>query len=288
MTTHAVTIGQRELWEQVVTQPQPRASVLIPKKLSASGYNSLTACPYQFFAQRMLRLHALDELSDLPQKRDYGVWLHQILNIYHQALLTQPSPPDQRLQKLQEISNQRFAVELAHSAAALGYYVRWQKAMPAYLEWCEKHEQDGWHYAHGELDVEKILSFPEGSITLQGRIDRIDQNATGESSVLDYKTKTLTPLRARLKSKEDHQLAFYGLLFEPPVVDASYIALEPEREKIGAVSAPEFSQWQQQLHTQITNNLSAISQDAPLPANGINDVCEYCDMRGLCRKGMWS
>ncbi|MDP3785520.1 MAG: PD-(D/E)XK nuclease family protein, partial [Undibacterium sp.] len=87
-------------------QPRPSAAVLLPASLSASGLSSLIACPYQFFAGRMLKLSAIDELSDMPEKRDYGDWLHAILNVYHARLKDENIALSvDRVAILEEISN---------------------------------------------------------------------------------------------------------------------------------------------------------------------------------------
>ena len=95
--------------------PAPAAPALLPRKLSASGYTSLVACPYQFFATRMLGLSGLEELSEQLEKRDYGDWLHQILHLYHVGLRDQGIGLERRAAYLQEISTQIFATELARS-----------------------------------------------------------------------------------------------------------------------------------------------------------------------------
>jgi ATP-dependent helicase/nuclease subunit B len=41
------------------------------------------------------------------------------------------------------------------------------------------------------------------------------------------------------------------------------------------------------LQQQITTTMQAVAHGAALPANGIESVCQYCEMRGLCRKGAW-
>ena len=41
------------------------------------------------------------------------------------------------------------------------------------------------------------------------------------------------------------------------------------------------------LREQIIANMCAVAEGAPLPANGIEVICQYCDVRGLCRKGAW-
>ncbi|MDD5331024.1 MAG: PD-(D/E)XK nuclease family protein, partial [Sulfuricella sp.] len=56
---------------------------LVPAALSASGYNSLMACPYQFYARYALRLNELDEVRQGLEKKDYGEHIHAILHTFH-------------------------------------------------------------------------------------------------------------------------------------------------------------------------------------------------------------
>lgn len=281
-----IRIESKTLAPKPVTMPAPSAPELLPATLSASGYNSFVACPYQFFATRMLHLSGLEELSDMPEKRDYGGWLHDILKTYHEAV--RDNPAQERDSLLREISDRIFKQELDKNAAALGYYVRWQKVIPAYLEWAGAREQQGWQFVLGEAWLEKSLALEEGAITLHGRVDRIDENAAGERAVLDYKTKSQASLTAKLKEGEDHQLMFYGLLSDRPVSAANFVALELTREKTGEAEAPQYVDWQRALEQHIIENMSAIKRGAALPANGIETICQYCEVRGLCRKGAWS
>ncbi|HEY8607349.1 MAG TPA: PD-(D/E)XK nuclease family protein [Noviherbaspirillum sp.] len=284
---HVAPLAETRLQHAAPQPPAPCAPQLLPRKLSASGYNSLVACPYQFFASRMLKLDVLEELSDMPEKRDYGEWLHAILRRYHERLREQPTPPEARPPLLQAITEEVFAEALSQGGAALGYYTRWQKAMPAYLEWANAREAQGWRFLIGEQHFEKILLWDGGQITLHGYVDRIDENAEGERAVLDYKTRNVQSLREKLKEAEDHQLAFYGLLSDLPVHAGTYVALELTRDKTGDAEAKQFRQWQALLEERIVATLRDIGAGAPLPASGIERVCAYCEMRGLCRKGAW-
>jgi ATP-dependent helicase/nuclease subunit B len=273
-------------------QPRPIAISLRPVTLSASGYNSFLACPYQFFATRMLGLSSLDTLSDMPEKRDYGGWLHAILKTYHDTLKAQPDryPNDKQEALLRQISETMFGDILQKSPAALGYSVRWQKAIPAYIAWSQQHTQAGWQFEMGEVWLEKKLDWEGQSITLRGQIDRIDKNQAGEFAVLDYKTNPASILRNRLKDAEDHQLPFYGLLAEQETKIISfghYVALEMTSEKLTEVVAKNYSTWQENLKASIIKNVTAIGQGAGLPAQGVTQVCQYCEVRGLCRKGAW-
>ena len=280
-------IASQSLQARPSAMPAPAAPQLTPSRLTASAYNSFIACPYQFFARRMLGLASLDELTDLPEKRDYGGWLHEILETYHETLRDQPCPPDQRESLLADISKKLFDSVIAKNAAALGYYSRWQKVIAAYVAWANEHEAQGWRFVFGEQAYEKPMALPDRELTLHGRIDRVDENGAGERAVLDYKTNNLVVLNKKLKDHEDHQLAFYGLLSDRPVAAAHYVALETTKDKVGDVSAPDYEEAQRALAAQISVNVQAIARGVGLPANGVASVCQYCDVRGLCRKGAW-
>lgn len=280
-------LALRELRQALPVMPRPAAPQLLPRKLSASAFNSLVACPYQFFATRMLALAGLDELSDMPEKRDYGDWVHQILKTYHETLRDKRIDRADREALLRAISDDVFGASLDKSAAALGYYARWQKIIPAYLAWANAREEEGWRFVAGEQWFEKTLRWDDGQITLHGCIDRVDENADGARAVLDYKTRNIGALRDKLREGEDHQLAFYGVLSDVPVEGALYVALEPTRGKTDAVGAERYDEWQRLLERQIIASVQAIAQGAPLPASGIERVCAFCEVRGLCRKGGW-
>ncbi|SMP57229.1 PD-(D/E)XK nuclease family protein [Noviherbaspirillum suwonense] len=287
LRTHQVESTPRRLRASPPSPPAPSAPALLPQRLSASGYNSFIACPYQFFATRMLGLAGLDEFSDMPEKRDYGDWLHRVLHAYHGALLAGAVPQEQREGLLRQCTDQVFNEALARNSAVIAYYARWQKALPAYLAWANEREAQGWQFVMGERRFERTLEWGGGSVTLHGRIDRIDCNAGGERAVLDYKTRDAASLRSKLKDGEDHQLAFYGLLSDEPVASASYVALEPTRDKAGEAEAPRYAESQQALRAHILASMAAVADGAPLPANGAGSVCQYCEVRGLCRKGAW-
>jgi ATP-dependent helicase/nuclease subunit B len=284
---HQVTLPHRQLTPLHPVMPKPVAPQLRPDRLSASGYNSFVACPYQFFVTRMLGLSKVEELSDMPEKRDYGGWLHEILMLYHTRLQAEDVAITERVSLLSTISEKIFGVAIDENAAVLGYYHRWQKAIPAYIAWANERESQGWHFEIGEQRLQKTLQWAEGEIRLHGQIDRIDRNASDERAVLDYKTRTMQALRDKLKCPEDHQLAFYGLLSGQSIESADYVALEPMKDLIGTVAAPSYPDWKQMLAVQITENMQALDQGAALPANGIESICRYCDVRGLCRKGAW-
>jgi ATP-dependent helicase/nuclease subunit B len=282
---HSPRLPQKMLNAVPAQMPRPTAPALMPDRLSASGYNSLVVCPYQFFASRMLRLSAADELSELPQKRDYGEWLHQILKQYHDTVHEQSVPVQEREACMASVSEAVFTEILLKNPAALGYQSRWGKIMNAYVAWANSHEAEGWQFGFGEQWQERLLSWEGGSVKLVGQIDRIDVGEDGERLVLDYKSAKKDKLNNRLKTLEDHQLPFYGLLLDPAPAAAAYVAIDDENPALA--KADNYATWRDGLQSQIIANWQAMSEGASLPASGTQKNCDWCDARGLCRKGAW-
>ncbi len=285
LPVHVPVRANSQLAAMQPLQPQPSAPQLIPATLSASGYNALVNCPYQFFASRMLGLRANEQLRELPEKRDYGDWLHAILKQYHDTLRDTPVPRDERHTLMATISDAIFAEVLLHNPAALSWQARWQARRDAYVDWANQQEVEGWTYAHGEHEAGIPLDYGAANIRLFGTIDRIDVNVEGEQRVLDYKTTARDKLNQRLKQHSDQQLPFYGLLLEPQASEAAYVAIDDEKSAL--LPVPDLDDWRNVLRAQLQDNFTAIADGASLVANGSGDSCTYCDMKGLCRKGYW-
>ena len=123
-----------------------------------------------------------------------------------------------------------------------------------------------------------------GEITLHGRVDRVDgRRQNGDArTVIDYKTGAAQGLKKKLKDPaEAIQLPFYAWLAEAaaaylPINEVPVAPLELDGETdVDAISR------------RLPELLEAIAAGAALPASGIDAVCQYCEARGLCRKGMW-
>lgn len=285
LARHVVPEAPLALTERLLQMPAPSAPSLLPSHLSASGYNSLVACPYQFFASRMLRLKVSDELAEQPEKRDYGQWLHQILQRYHETVSAQNTPLAQRAALLATLSDEVFDAVLGHQPAALGYAMRWKKFQPAYLSWANQREAEGWRFAEGEQERKVTLDLSAAQLSLIGRLDRVDRHEDGRLAVIDYKTSDKSALKKRLTGFEDHQLAFYGLLLSPAPAEAAYVAIDTDKTEY--LTAEPYDDWREQLAGRLRADLDDIHRGEPLPASGVSGSCGYCDMRGLCRKGAW-
>ena len=71
----------------------------------------------------------------------------------------------------------------------------------------------------------------------------------------------------------------------PRPAAAAYVAIDTDKPE--ALIAEPYEQWIDALEQRLSEDLQRIAAGAPLPAVGVDSTCQYCDVRGLCRKGVW-
>ena len=286
--------ARRESQPEVTTAPiattlaTPAAPLaLIPQRVSVSGYASLVACPYRFFARHVLGLGEMDEVSEEMEKSDYGALVHRVLERFHERYpMLSALAENEALSALQACVVEVFAPAVEENFLATGWRLRCEKRLAAYVAWQREREAEGWRFAQAETRVSQILPLADGQrVELYGRIDRIDHIGQGEASasLLDYKTQTAKAIRDRLN--DDVQLPAYALL-HGDAVQAAYVALDDER--IVAVAAgdedhPLMVEAEAQGQ-RLSSAFSAMRVGARLPAHGAESVCRWCEMSGLCRR----
>lgn len=268
--------------------PAPAAAALLPAAVSASAYASLVACPYRFFARHMLGLNEADEVREEFEKRDYGTWVHALLDRLHrQVPVLSALPRTAVLAQFRRLADEVFAEPVAFNFLSTGWKARLVGIADAYLDWQCAREAQGWRWQDGEIARDVAIPLASGTtLRLTGRLDRLDARGAGEAAILDYKTQS----RERLKQKvaepgEDVQLALYGLLYPAgTTAEAAYVALDGD--EVGEVAAnPDHSAAAEAAR--IATLFGAIEAGAPLPANAPESVCDWCEMRGLCRRDHW-
>jgi len=268
----------------------------VPQKISASGYQSLIDCPYQFFSRAVLKLRSPDEVEEEIEKRDFGEFVHEILHRFHQrfAVVTGLAITELRLGLLAE-TDAVFAAALEQNFMACAWRLQWESAIDSYLNWQLKREEQGWRWRAGEFESGFSLALENGeSFRLEGRLDRIDQRLSegkSQTAVIDYKARAATALQAKLKSAgEDVQLPVYAALAEAAypdfeVAEAAYLSIE--RNAVKQIAYPDADNMGEAHVTRLQTLFEAMHVAAPLPAQGVENVCKFCEARGLCRRDYW-
>jgi ATP-dependent helicase/nuclease subunit B len=291
-------------------QPAPHAQLdpeLLPAVLSASAYQDLINCPYQFFAARCLRLTPVEAIDETLEKSDYGMRVHRILDAFHSDVQGLPGPfsetitvanYDAAVAMLQEISRAVFARDLDDNFLHRIWLKRWLETIPGYLTWQMKRATE-WNVVGCEVNVQRedIIT----GLSLKGRLDRIDSNGGG-LGIIDYKTGGV-PRQDEIDSGEAVQLPFYALLGEGEkttaigsnfigqenrITRAEYLRLDADKVKTGAIlEGAALDESRQKLNASLTLILHELRNGTRLPAWGDELTCSRCSMEGLCRKQAW-
>ena len=278
-----------------ITAPAPiLLPQLMPEVITASAYQQLMNCPYQFYAARCLKLQALEDLRLALSKADYGERVHLCLNAFHKKVDALPEPftapltihnRHEAIAHLEKISEAVFSQDVVNNFQHHAWLTRWKHSIPHYIDWQTPH-QNQWRVTKTEHAV-KIGNF-HAHVSLKGRLDRIDSNQNGEWLIMDYKTGT-PPSKELVLQGEEVQLAFYTLLVTQPVIKVHYLVFKKDNISVTPALEGEELDWhreqnQQRLQTLIT----AIKNGTPLPAWGDEHVCQRCQFMGLCRKQSWA
>ncbi|HET9113526.1 MAG TPA: PD-(D/E)XK nuclease family protein [Burkholderiales bacterium] len=262
---------------------------LIPAEISVTGYNTLIACPYQYYARLILGLNEPDEISAEMEKSDYGQAVHAILYAFHASHpVLCDLPYDELLQDLTGTSLEFFAPGLENDYYVHAWQKKWLSKLPLYLEWQIGREKDGWFWHGGELARRREYALQQGrTIALYGRLDRIDKNV-GKYAILDYKTGNPQGLKYKLRQvDEDVQLPAYVILLQAPVGQTAFVSLDGK--VIDTIDLPEdtIPDASERCAERLISLFDQMYGHIPLPANGTDEVCRHCTMRGLCRRDQW-
>jgi ATP-dependent helicase/nuclease subunit B len=277
-------------------RPAPRAGQLLPARVSASQAQSLVDCAYQFYARRLLGLAAPEDLIEMPDKRDFGNALHMGLQRFHahwgDAAFERI---DNRAlgENLREHARAVFDPLVARSPAMLAFRRRFDGLVEGYVDWLRRHAAEGWRWTAGEQVNSEPLALRDGrTVTLTGRVDRIDAGAQGQLQVIDYKARPADALRRKLKEPgEDVQLPFYGLLLARCADSAAYVSFDragAAEAGVTEVAPPQrFDELVDAVGARLQADLQRIAEGSPLPALGVEAACRHCEVRGLCRRDYW-
>jgi len=273
-------------------QPRPGAGpARVAPTMSASGYNALMACPYQFHARYLLGLNETDEVQEEIDKSAYGQAVHAVLARFHvRHSVVSELARDAAVALLTRYSEQEFRGVIAANPLDAAWLARWKGLIPEYVDWQRAREAEGWRFAAAEADRAITIATPGGhAFTLRGRLDRVDRHeGTGTINVIDYKLRRAELLKKGLESRgEDVQLPVYALLWAEPVDAGLYLSIE--REGVKAVpAADDLAALAAETRDRLAAVYDALQDEAALPAQGTEVACEYCEMRGLCRRGQWA
>lgn len=273
-------------------RPQPATpEKFIPATISATQYQSLIDCPYQYFAKYILDIKSIDLNDDLDAS-EFGRLVHQCLHDFHfdQSDIARYrdidfalDARDTLISKLTEISTETFMRTSFPDAIKQGWLQRWLSNIASYIDWAIARSEI-WQPQQGEVVLGETLC---AGIDLKGQIDRLDTNSDG-LALIDFKTGII-PTEKSVIQGETVQLPFYTLLSND-IVQAEYLELGNQngvKTKV-SLNAQDLAELKANHQARLLQLVNDLKHNAPLAALGNERVCKYCDYQGFCRKAHWS
>lgn len=287
---------------RTAARPEPlrsAAAVLpserLPEKYFASTWQSLIDCPFQFLCRYGLGLPPAPETRDEMEGSDFGQRVHRILEAFHTgvaglpgpfraALTAETLPPAREL--MRAITTAVFAPDLRQSRLTQTWIHRWLNIADAYLDWqCERGVT--WRVQQTETSLSRVYSG-DTSVTIAGRIDRIDTDDAGHLALVDYKTGAV-PRTRDVTDGEALQLPLYALLPEQPVTEVMYLELGRDGLKDRPrLAGEELAALSEATRARLHALKGALDRGSALPANGDDPTCARCAYMGLCRRQHWA
>ncbi len=185
---------------QSMAPPAPApAAALRPRQLWVTEIDQLKGDPFAFYARKILRLAPLDPLDQDPTAATRGTRIHEVLENW-------VGSGAGNLDRLAQLTEAMLADEGRQFPLLRALWApRARRALAFAGEQILVAESQGWLTMVAEASGRLLL--PNG-ITIEGRADRVDRNASGGIIVIDYKTGRV-PAASAVKSGFANQL---GLL----------------------------------------------------------------------------
>ena len=298
------------------------AQIALPVSMSPSAYKALRDCPYRYYVRSILGLRQAKEFEEGFDASLAGQVLHALLKNFFQALKTEEQKSHSTIyqdldarrlwmqEHLTKHSEKEFERLIKGDARVMGTLRDWQKQIPSFIDWQLKREAAGWQYHDAELSVGFIVTLtdPDGvlrEIHIAGRADRFDVNANDPTAaaVIDYKNQGITKIKKRAERLlDDPQLLIYAravnenaLAAHLPgrtIEQAEWVSLKADVKKaedkiVRAHPVEDMSAMMTQFSEQLSEDLEVLWARKPMKAFAPDSVCQYCEARGICRKGMW-
>jgi ATP-dependent helicase/DNAse subunit B len=264
------------------------------KTISPTSIEDFLQCPFLFFGRKTLRLkerppQPRDRLDNLAQ----GSILHHALALWGQAPIFGAS-----------LLDQAFDEEIAKRRIPMGY--RTEAVRLELMRHFEAFLKDDQVPAPRDVRVEQKVSFPlNPTISITGRIDRVDVGPGKQALVIDYKYSAAERIKKNVAQSEDGdrvQAGLYllaaqkalgldplGMLYCGLRKTVSWSGWHFNRADLRTVGEARTKEALQELidgarqATLETHEAILTGRIVPRPKD--RDICKRCDFRDICRVG---
>jgi ATP-dependent helicase/nuclease subunit B len=291
------------------------------REWSERSLNAYASCPFKFFCDYMLRIRAVDEVTDDIDARDRGTMLHDVVRRFIAELGGKPidaARADYYSSRITQIATEVFRQGECERSSVPGrlceaFYSGIAQKLIKFVEsevnravatsgvW-SPHRLEWAFGRRFDFPVEVEVGAGADRVSVMGVIDRIDVGPDGALVIYDYKSGT-APSSADVKAGIELQLGLYALAAQEqlgkPVAAAWYIQLPAKgrtsgvfraayrrhldvKGKQGAMSDDEWERFMDSVRHRIAR-CDQGEQDGEFAPTPSDRACRYCDYSCICR-----
>ena len=306
--------------KKLLPNSKEKLEALKSKEYSISQLETYAACPYKYFAERILNLEPIEEPSEEIEALEMGSLLHSILYEFYTELKRKKiilhEASDKQFQEAEDLIFKiaEAKIEAANFNAALSFFEiekilgingkRKNSILYKFLEE-ERNNDEGYVPEYFELSFGKISQsgeeFKIGETKFRGKIDRV--------RVVDYKLGGKKPSTEDLYKGLSLQLPLYMYAakkliqaqlkkdYEP--AGSEIYSLKYQEEKFGRQSIKlsrkkttpeediELNEQLIKICLKAVEKYIAAIQEGKFHLSMLEDretkVCQYCNFRAICR-----
>ena len=300
-------------FDGIVGAQAPAVSSARDVSFSPTSLERYATCPFQYFAEKVLRLEPVRRLQQdhLPPLR-IGTLLHESLRVSYERLMLLQWPDSALTEALVQSTVQKAVTETfaGHAASqGTGHALLWTLACEQVTELVSaavssdqvEYLATGFRPVAFEVSVQGVVPLESdvrsAPLKIHGTLDRVDYRVEPPAiRIVDYKFKQGAEISA-----VDRNLvlsAVRGLRLQPPlyarmtlpslpaVTDVQLLFLAPQWKQPVTRSTFEAGLWTGHTGDMIRRTLSTLTQGIAnreffiLP----DGYCDYCEFSGACRR----
>lgn len=313
VTPNAVVQRQHEESAPLERLPHDSGPPLQKEKMTKGGVgllNDQAACPFKAFA--IHRLHAKDIQPPKPgiSKKDRGTMVHDILEYFWKETVDSSGLAeldDQALEdRIKHHTTEKISQYMIHHPQALSKHeqaLEIQNIARKLVAWLNIERR---RPPFVTQTLEESVNLSVSGLTLSGKPDRIDQLASGERLVIDYKTGQAAISKWNPTGRlRDGQLPVYALTLEPPPAGIGFAKIAKDGVSFDGLSASDLEidgitsiqdhnrgdfktiegwgqllkAWREQLDALADEYQAGHAAIDPIKP----EVCQYCHLKAACR-----
>lgn len=179
-----------------------------PRPLSATALENYARCPSIYFFQNALRLREPQSLSD----RSYSLLLGQAVHLTLERLFSKGQPLDNLNATFEHVLKEKYPM-LSRSHPMIVCLMSGFKTIASHIPPLEHQLREMFGLVQS-IHFERSFEINVGSLSMRGKIDRIDCTTNGKWLLIDYKTGSVDFSPQHIASGTHFQALVYLLAAE--------------------------------------------------------------------------